>query len=670
MVEDLWLKRPIEIKGKTLRNRIAYAPMVSMTTENGYVVQKTLDWYESRIKGGVGFCMVEAANVSADMFLEYTPQLTVHEDERAESHKALTDLIHTYSCHASLQLAHAGIMGVTARVFFQDFLPQLPSAPHYAEKPWMPVSGVDVLKDPNYQGEAMSTEKTRETVMDFGRAAVRAKQAGYDSVEIHAAHGVLIGNYLSPFYNQRTDKYGGSRERRMQFCLEIIQEVRNAVGNDFPILIRLSVDEMLGDLGNSIDDYITFIVPRLVEAGVDCFDVSMGTVQHVPDGMFPALYYPRGYFMYLARLVKQVASVPVIGVGRINDMRQAEYHLRRGDCDMVYMGRQLIADSEAPKKFFEGRPEETRRCLGCLQQNGGNVCIPCTINPSVETEAASQPSPAQEKKKVVVAGAGPAGMEAARIAAMRGHEVVVLERRTFTGGTVRILANNTLMHEFKNLNDFHSHELKRLGVNVQTGVEATVDSIASEHPDIVLVACGAQMSLPDVAAGKPFVITHVDALENKFKLGRRVMVYGLGYGAELALALHQEGHEVTLAGKSDSVATNLSSFVRRQHLMRKLDPEVDLAEKDIVNITLLKRSELTAVDDEGWVTLKQKSGTEGTVLKTQVDTLVISLGRKPNNQLISGLEDQGIPAVLIGDAKTPREIYGTLDHAGITARGL
>lgn len=668
MPDDLMLQRPIEIKGRRVRNRIAYAPMLSLVAEDGRVGEKALAWYEARIRGGVGLCMLEGTNVSPDQFREFMPQMTLHDDRYVESHRPLVELIHSYDCHASIQIAHGGMMAVTARMFFPDFMPQLPTAPHFAERPWMPVSGMDLLKDPNYVGEAMSTEKVRETVREFARAGLRAKQAGYDSVEIHGAHAVLIGNFLSPFYNLRTDRYGGSLERRMRFCLEVIDETRKAVGKDFPLLIRLSVDEMLGDLGNSVDDYVRFIVPRLVEAGVDCFDVSMGSVQHVPDGMFPAVYYPRGYFMYLARLVKKIVPVPVIGVGRINDMQQAEYHLRRGDCDIVYMGRQLFADSEAPRKFFEGRAEETRRCIGCLQQNGMTICIPCTVNPELDTVPGAELTPGETRKRIVVAGAGPAGMEAARIAAERGHEVIVLERRPFTGGTVRILGNTVLMHEFKNLNDYHAHELKRLGVEVRTGTEATAETVAALEPGLVLVACGAQMSIPEVAQAKPFVLTHVEALENKFRIGRRVLVYGLGYGAELAIALLQEGHEVTLAGRSDTVATNLSSSVRRQHLMRKLDPDADLPEKDILNIRLLKRSQLTAVEDNGWVTLTTKTDDGEEETRIQVDTLIISMGRKPNNSLLADLEQKGIEAIAIGDAKNVREIHGTLADAISVAR--
>lgn len=374
--------------------------------------------------------------------------------------------------------------------------------------------------------------------------------------------------------------------------------------------------------------------------------------------------------MYLARLVKKIVPVPVIGVGRINDMWQAEYHLRRGDCDIVYMGRQLFADSEAPRKFFEGRAEETRRCIGCLQTNGGNVCIPCTVNPELDDVYATEPTAAETKKRVVIGGAGPAGMEAARIAAERGHEVILLERRYFTGGTVRILGNTTFMHEFRNLNDYHAHELKRLGVDVRTGVEATAESIAALEPDVVLVACGATMSIPEVASDKPFVITHVDALEHKFKVGRRVMVYGLGYGAELAIALQQEGHEVILAGRADTVATNLSSAIRRQHLMRRLDPDVDLAEKDILNIRLLKHSQLAAVEDDGWVTLMRKTEEGEEEVRIQVDTLIISMGRKSNNALVAELQQKGIETIAIGDAKNVREIYGTLADAIYVAKRL
>jgi pyruvate/2-oxoglutarate dehydrogenase complex dihydrolipoamide dehydrogenase (E3) component len=248
--------------------------------------------------------------------------------------------------------------------------------------------------------------------------------------------------------------------------------------------------------------------------------------------------------------------------------------------------------------------------------------------------------------------------------------VIVLEKRYFTGGTVRILGNTNLMHEFRNLSQYHNHELKRLGVDVRTETEATADSIAALKPDTVLVACGATMSIPEAAQGKPFVITHVDALEHKYKLGRRVMVYGLGYGAELALALDEEGHKVTLAGKGSTVATNLSSAIRRQYLMRKLDPDVDLAMKDSLNIPIFKASQLVAVDDDGWVTLKKKTDDGEEQIKVQVDTLIISLGRKSNNALLAELEAKGIEAAAIGDARNIREIFGAMEDAQSAAKRI
>lgn len=245
----------------------------------------------------------------------------------------------------------------------------------------MPVCGVDILKDPNYVGEAMSTEKVRQAVKEFASAAVRAKRVGYDSVDINGAHGVLVGNFLSPFYNLRTDWYGGSLERRMRFCLELIEVARRAVGMDYPILIRLSVDEMLRDLGNSVEDYTTSIVPRLVEAGVDCFDVSMGSVQHVPDGMFPSLYYRRGYFMYLAilnlRLLKNSELVAVdddgwVTLKRKKDEREEEWKVQV-DTLVISLGRKpnnaLLADlkQEGIEALAIGDARNVREIYGAME---------------------------------------------------------------------------------------------------------------------------------------------------------------------------------------------------------------------------------------------------------------------------------------------------------------
>jgi NADPH-dependent 2,4-dienoyl-CoA reductase/sulfur reductase-like enzyme len=475
---------------------------------------------------------------------------------------------------------------------------------------------------------------------------------------------------MSPFTNTRTDKYGGSWENRLRFPAETIQAIRQAVGQDYPIFIRVSADELFGSEGVTLEDTVKYTVPMMEEAGVDCIDVTMGAQLHNPNNI-PSLYVPRGHYMYLPAAVKKAARVPVIGVGRILEMEMAEKYLEQGLADLIFIGRQLVADPETPKKYFEGRSRDIRKCIGDLPLFG-NCDRGCTVNPTPPLMGNTDDQvPAETPKKVLVVGGGVAGMEAARIAALRGHSVTLVEKEAKLGGIVDLLSRNPLNSEFGNLVDFLSGQMARLGVDVRVCRRATIDDAKEMKPDAVIIAVGATMSLPEEAAGKFNVITHTEALAQPDKVGQRVVLQGLGYGCELAIALAEGGKDVTLFGKGTEIAANVSVLRRFFILKRLTDINVcrgdgDIPMTDPANPKLLtgrKLKEITASD----VVVEDE---KGTAEHLPYDTFIVSMGRRSNDDLSEGLKEIVKEVHVIGDAGRIGEILDAMMAANDVARKI
>ncbi len=656
----------IIINGMEVPNRISFGPMLGNPSgEDWEVTEDTIEWFLQRAKGQVGLAISGTLNPLKEFFEEnhgldsingFPHPLSFHNDSYMDGYKKLTREIHKYDMKIGAQVGAGGLKGSS-------------------ESPFAKRSVMDLLLDLDIPTEAVTLDEIYGIIDEMAQCAARVKEAGFDCVELHTAHGYvsLWGGFMSPMTNKRTDQYGGNWENNLRFPCETIQAMRKAVGDDFPILIRISADELVGPEGVTLEDSLKYSIPMLEEAGVDCFDVTMGTQLHNPNNI-PPLYVPRGHFMYIPEAVKKVANVPVIGVGRILELEMAEKFIEEGKADIICLGRQLLADPETPKKYFEGRPEDVKKCIGDLYGFGG--CEEsCAINPTPPNMVACSEvgNGAEKKKKILVIGGGVAGMEFARIAALRNHYVTLVEKEGKLGGNVDILANTSLNYEFRNIVDYLTVQMQKLKIDVSVCKNITEEEILQMNPDAVVLATGSEMSITGPAQDKLHVMTHIDALKNIYTIGKRVVIQGLGYGAELAIELAENGHDVVIFGKAKELASNLG-LLRRWWVVKRLIPEANVARADgdipmsapenpkvMTNTRLM---EVTAKD------VIVQNGENDETINIPYDNLIISMGRKSNNQLYEALKDKVSEVHKIGDCKGIGEIYDAMNAANKLAREI
>jgi len=665
------LLEPIEIKGMRLKNRLGFAPMANKPLgEDGSVTDLTIRWYEERAKGGVGFVMTGAFGVTpprgSRRELPATADrtrrggATLYDDSYIPGFAKLAKAIHAHDVKLGIQIVGPGpISG------------QGPSAPPYPDGMHATYGGRDITAGQIVPNEVLTIEQIEQYQQDLVAATARAKAAGVDCVELHLAHtsANLVSSFVSPFFNRRTDKYGGDWAGRLRLPIETIKKMREVVGQDYPIFVRITADELLGKRGITIEDTVNIIVPALEEAGVDCIDVSQGSISHASQGITIPLYYPRGCFIHLAEAVKRATRLPVIGVGRIVDLDMAEKFVQEGKADIVFLSRQLTADPETPKKYFEGRPEDIRKCIGCL---GGWCGRPCVINYDIE----DRPIPltqAEKKKSLLVIGGGVAGMEAARVAALRGHDVALIERDSQLGGAVASLALNPLLSEFGNIVEYLATQMRKLGVQVRVCKEVVAADVAELRPDVVILATGSSDVTPDVARGKPGVMTYFEACRRPMAVGHKVVIWGF-FGAELAIALAEQGKEVTLIGKTGegSLGSDLPGS-RRFWLLRKLT-DLNLARETpeamrMYNPEVLYNVEVGQITSSG-IEISDKEGRKKTL---PYDTIIIAQRfgeRKANDSVFNELQSKVPEIYKIGDCLQVRGIYEAIFTANEVARKI
>lgn len=653
---------PIAIKGMHLKNRIGMAPFLNMPAdEEDFINDQTVRWFEARAEGGTGLVMtgnVMPVAPSAQARQLGIRGIGIYDDKFIPGLARVAKAVHAHGASLGVQMGMGGPMAGMA-----------PSLPPYPDEKTATDELFFILMGFRMPIVELSIEQIELFEDAIAQAAGRAKAGGADCVELHCAHGgaTLLCSFISPYYNRREDKYGGSWENRLRFPVETIQKMRKAVGDDFPILVRISADQLLGKRGITLEDTTNIIVPAVEKAGVDCIDVSQGDMLRSGQGITIPLYYPTGCFIHLAAAVKKVTKLPVIGVGAIFDLDMAEKYLQEGKADIIYMGRQLTADPETPKKYLEGRREDIRKCIGCL---GG--CGPCSINYEIHNEGIPL-TPAQKSKKVLVIGGGVGGMEAARIAALRGHKVTLIEKDSELGGMVAALAQAKLMTQFGNIVDYLDTQMRRLKIDVRISKEASIADIEELKPDVVILATGASAVIPEVGRGKPGVLTHKEAMKRKKEIGQKVVIWGT-FGAELALSLAEEGKDVVLltqAGES-ALASDLTGL-RRFYILRKLTdiniprPTPDTAR--VSNPEVLFNVDMEEITAKG-IKIKDNDG------KTKVipyDTLIVStrFGQmKRNDSLFDELQGKVPEIHKIGDCSDVKGIQDAIWSANEVARKI
>jgi len=630
------LFEPINIGTLDVRNRIVMPPMVTnYGSDTGAVSQRLIDYHVERAKGGVGLGIVEATCVDSPVGRLSPTQLCIDSDKFIPRLNDLAEAVQVYGARIAIQLHHSGRQ--TTLVATEGRRPVSPSTvpcPPLGTRP-----------------RRLTVKEIESLVEKYAEGARRAKAAGFDAVELHGAHGYLIQQFLSPYTNKRRDRYGGDPQRRITFAIDVVESVREKVGSSFPVIMRLSGNEYV-EGGLTIED--TKIIAReLEEAGVDAIHMSAGLRESYAWSVQP-MAVPRGCLVHLAEETKKAVSIPVIAVGRINDPALAETIIREGKADLVSMGRALIADPELPRKASEGRLDDIRVCVACNQcVMRMGLCLPvsCTVNAAAGRERERKISPTKATKRVLVIGGGPAGMEAARVAALRGHTVTLIEREERLGGQLVLAATPPHKEELENEIKYLVSHIKKLGVKIELGKEATIRTVEEMKPDTVILATGAAPLIPIIpGVDRKSVVTAWDVLKGKVTVGKNVVVAGGGMvGLETAEFLAAKGISVIVVEMLSHVGIDMESRSRYLLLQRLVKCRVEI-------LTGVRVEEIT----ESGVSVTNEKGNRQHL---PAETVVLALGAIPIRELADSLKGKVRELYIVGDCLKPRKAMEAI-HGG------
>ena len=639
---------PIKIGETTVKNRVFMPPISTNLADKGYVTDALVEHYAARAKGGVGLIVTEVTTVEPTYV--YLPgDMSICDDSYIPGWEKLTAAVHKYGAKILPQLFHPAYMAFpipgTPRLIAPSFV-----GPYYAKEAPRPVT----------------VEELQVIIRQFGEAALRVKKAGADGVEIHAAHAHgLLGGFLSPLYNKRTDAYGGDINGRLKLTLEVIAEVRKISGKDFIIDVRISGDEY-SDGGLNLNDAI-YVSKQLEKAGVDMLHVSGGTTIKRGSSI-PAPGTKMGSHSALSAEIKKHVSIPVATVGRITEPWLAEELLENDKADICMIGRANLCEPEFCNKAQTGHEEDIRPCIGCLRCLNGIMFgkrVACTVNPSLEPENEDTITPAKETKNVLVIGGGPAGMEAAYVAAKRGHHVVLADRQDSLGGTVRIAAVPIAKQDLTQLIKYQAHKLEQAGVKVLLNTEVTLETIQKDYPDYEVILCaGATPVVPQFMTQFKDWMTADDVLYGRKFPGRKIVVIGGGsVGCEtadyLAPVLNDRfprNREITLIEMAHEIMEAESGPGRSLLVQRMMEKGIQIlcdAKVEEVNHTVIKYT---------------KDGKTHEI--TDADTLVLAMGYRPSNTLEEQLTSAGITCHVLGDCKKPGNIKDAVTEGYQTALNL
>lgn len=639
---------PIKVGTQTVKNRLWMPPVsTNLAIDHGHVSDALIEHYTNRAKGGVGLIVTEVVTVEPTYV--YLPgDMCMADDSFVPGWEKLAAGVHEYGAKILPQLFHPAFMAFpipgTPKLIAPSFV-----GPYYAREAPRPVT----------------REELKVIVSQFGDAAERLKRAGTDGVEIHAAHAHgLLGGFLSPLYNKRTDEYGGDIDGRLKLTLDVVREVRERCGEDFIIDVRISGDEY-SEGGLTLRDQV-YVAKRLERAGVDMLHVSGGTTikrgSAIPgNGTSPASHAE------LSREIKKHVSIPVATVGRITEAWVAEELIEDGFADACMMGRANVCDANFAQKAAAGKSDDIRPCIGCLRCLNGIMFgkpISCTVNPDVEGDDGNV-EVAQAKKDILVVGAGPAGMQAAFVAARRGHHVVLVDDQDEVGGTMRIAAVPIAKQDLCRVIKFQARRLEQEGVEVVLGRRLTAEDIKRDYAGYEVVAAyGADPIVPASMTGFKQVCTADDILYGRVHPGKKIVIVSGGsvgcetadYLAPLVNDLAKANRDITLIEMTDVLAANESGAGRAVLITRMIGKGVHV----------LTGARVTEVGQE---TIGYEKDGDTHVIEG-ADTLVLALGYRTNTELVDNLIAAGITVHAIGDAERPGNIRDAIGAAYAVAKGL
>ena len=645
---------PLTVKNMTIKNRIVMMPMgTNYGEQNGEMSFLHINYYEQRAKGGTGLIIVENASIDSPQGSNGTTQLRIDHDNYLPRLFKFCENIHRYGTKIAIQINHAGASAVSSRINMQ------------------PVSASDV---PSKEGgeipRPLSKEEILHIVKKYGEAAKRAQTAGFDAVEIHAGHSYLISQFLSPITNKRTDEFGGSVENRTRFCRMVIDEVRKQVGPFFPIMLRLSADDLM-EGGNTLDDTLKYL--DYLQEEVDIFDVSCGlngSIQYQID----ANYLPDGWRSYMAKAVKEKFNKPCISMGNIRDPKVAERILADGDADLIGMGRGLIADPAWVNKVATGHECDLRKCISCNVGCAGNRIgvnrpIRCTVNPSVLEGDVYKKLHVNKNCNVVVIGGGTAGLEAACTAAEVGCNTFLLEKGNELGGLASLISRIPAKNRLADFPHYLMHRAEQLeNLYIFKNTEGTPENIRKFHPNIIVSSTGSAPLLPPITGLKDRIdnenyniysilgmISHINDFPKDLE-GKKVVVVGGGaVGLDVVEFFADRNADISIVEMMDQIGRDLDPVSKNdtKTMMKKH------------NVHQLTKTALLEVKDSSFLVKG-----DGEPYELPFEYGFVCLGMRAQGQLYQNLTEEfsseDVEIMNIGDSQRARRIIdGTQEGRNI-----
>ena len=639
------LFKPIQIGSIEIKNRFSMAPMgpLGLSDSQGGFTQKGIEYYTRRAKGGVGLIITGVTFVDNEIEKHGMPNVpcsTHNPVHFIRTSREMTERIHSYNSKIFIQLS-GGFGRVTIPTNLGDYPPVAPSPIQHR---WL-----------DKTCRELSVKEIKAIITKFGEGAYNAKRAGFDGVQIHAVHeGYLIDQFAISFFNNRTDEYGGSLENRLRFAREIVEEIKEKCGKDFPVTLRYSPKSFIKDWregalpgeifeekGRDIPEGIE-TAKLLIEYGYDALDVDVGSY----DSWWwshPPMYQKKGLYMPFAKLIKDVVDVPVLCAGRMDNPELALKAVDDSVCDIISLGRPLLADPDYVNKLRTGKTSDIRPCLSCQEGCMGRIqeysSLNCAVNPQACREIFTELRFSLKKKKVLIVGGGVAGCEAARVLALRGHEPVIYEKEDRIGGNLIPGGVPSFKEDDHLLVNWYEHTLNSLNVEVKLNTLVTKKMIKSSDADTVIIATGSNPKLIKYENCET-VLSATDVLNKKVDPGNNIVIIGGGLvGCELALWLTEEGKNVTLIEIQDKLlALNGPLCHANSEMLEKLVPFKGINVLTSTKITRVTSNTIYAVNNEQNIELK-------------FDSIIMAIGYTSENRLYKSLEDSIPEIYLIGDGR-------------------
>lgn len=628
------LFEPLEMPNLTLKNRFYMAPMGT-----GFTLEQTIDYLARRAAGEVGYITTPEVCVHESGKTGMAHELFINSDDNIKPLSRLSKAIQDAGAKAIIQLNHAGRYSPGVVTGQQSVAPSPIMSGYTGETP-----------------RELTTEEADDLVMAFAEAARRSREAGFDGIELLGSSGYLISQFLSPLTNERNDKYGGDTLTRGTFLFSILEEIRKKVGNDFNICVKFDADDGMPG-GKTMEDSIQ-LAPEIVKRGADRLHIWAGW-HEATRPMLP-MYVPRGAFADMACEIKKIVDVPVSAVGRINDPYVAADILSKGKADLIGLGRALLCDPDFVKKTKEGRVKEIRQCTACcfcfdtLVQTirGQKTQLKCALNPELGREGENLIKPAEKKKRVLVTGAGPAGMETARVSALRGHSVTIIEKENVPGGMLNLACLPPHKEEIKGLVDYYKNQMDILNIDVKTDTEFSVEKLKEINPDTVVIAAGARPIIPKIPGITDHdILTAIDVLKGNTPKGDNIIVIGGGLiGVETAEYLAGMGKKVTVI-EMFKIASDVGP-TSRWGLISRLRKKIQILSSTKV-IEIKEKSVIVNVRDKD-------------IREIEADEIILAVGLECIKDINEPVAKTGIEYYSVGSCREPGQIVNAIEEGFLT----